>query len=544
MGDSETDLIGLRSGSGTDPKTTKQTAIRRELWDQLSDKWEEYENRVTAVMSIEVKEDMTSDLRAKVLKNIKELKDFTMGANGFNRDVKIKFLNTLNLLVDTTINSIDKMDEYANIKAGNVLVTLREPMSKMTKAIQTLGQKVKTLEENQKEEQEKSRSKLEEAITIYEAQRIQIQTLLDVNKEQKEMIDKMTKVSMTSIEENKKASAECTKAIASFNLVINSMQSVEASNKSLIKEFNGLKSKVTSLEGINPQAGPSYSDVARLNCEDYPMTIQVTKEEDMPKQGEDIRKEIRKMIDPAKHGVVIRDFRLGKNGKCHLRVANKEMGEKIKIAMESDEHFNDKFQIKPIAKSDPRLRFRIPDVKELETKQQIEEKLCQNSNLIDKLGSEETLRKALKVVYQEKPQRGFKNVVVRVSTELRKILMEEQYGIPFFYHSSYAEDHFESAQCYNCCGFGHTAMVKDENGGKVVKCGPENKRCTYCAGEHLFKDCQKTRDRNAMKCINCCRRNQALKDKLPPIRTDHSAKWRECPMYLKMIELNRAYTAL
>lgn len=65
------------------------------------------------------------------------------------------------------------------------------------------------------------------------------------------------------------------------------------------------------------------------------------------------------------------------------------------------------------------------------------------------------------------------------------------------------------AQCFSCQRFGHSSL----------HCG-HPPRCVKCAGAHLAKDCQKTREEDP-KCSNC--------------HGSHTANFKKCPAYLKTI---------
>ena len=68
--------------------------------------------------------------------------------------------------------------------------------------------------------------------------------------------------------------------------------------------------------------------------------------------------------------------------------------------------------------------------------------------------------------------------------------------------------HAEPIRCFNCNAYGHTA----------IKCAKKQPKCSKCAGEHKFSECQNT----FIKCINC--------------KGNHAATSRECPKYIEVKE--------
>lgn len=73
-------------------------------------------------------------------------------------------------------------------------------------------------------------------------------------------------------------------------------------------------------------------------------------------------------------------------------------------------------------------------------------------------------------------------------------------------------------RCFNCQHYQHkTSECKKQ----VV--------CSYCAGEHNYKDCSK----NNKKCINCENSNEKFKLKCD---TNHEATDKGCPTYKHFLQ--------
>lgn len=78
-------------------------------------------------------------------------------------------------------------------------------------------------------------------------------------------------------------------------------------------------------------------------------------------------------------------------------------------------------------------------------------------------------------------------------------------------------------QCYKCFGFGHT----------TTHCKSTHNVCGHCAEHHKTLECQKLKEKSAIKCVNCYKSNAKFRASDP---TSHSASDRRCPQVKKMYE--------
>lgn len=135
---------------------------------------------------------------------------------------------------------------------------------------------------------------------------------------------------------------------------------------------------------------------------------------------------------------------------------------------------------------------------------------------------EEEFKREFKVRHRYKDKRlpGKKcHIVVECSVRVRNWLRSKE-RLFIEWQSCRVKDYVDVARCYKCQRYGHIAK----------HCSGEKMACSYCAGEHTFKDCPKKNNKDRVCCINC-KREGRVDDK-------HDAGWRGCPAYEKAVKRN------
>lgn len=81
--------------------------------------------------------------------------------------------------------------------------------------------------------------------------------------------------------------------------------------------------------------------------------------------------------------------------------------------------------------------------------------------------------------------------------DTKRIIDQEHVRIGFMLCP--VEARYKITQCHCCLKFGH--RHKDVNG--KITCRSNAQKCSHCAGDHKFEDCQDKNDKNKAKCVNC-----------------------------------------
>lgn len=154
-------------------------------------------------------------------------------------------------------------------------------------------------------------------------------------------------------------------------------------------------------------------------------------------------------------------------------------------------------------------------LKDEEIKEEIYSRNLQNHEI-----EEEEFRKEFDVKHRYNDARSsgkrchiVAECTVRVRNWLRardKIFIEWQ--------SCRVKDYVDVARCYKCQRFGHIAK----------HCTGEKSGCSFCAGEHEYKDCPDKNKKDKVCCINCRREKR--------VETKHDAGWRGCPVFEKAVK--------
>lgn len=126
----------------------------------------------------------------------------------------------------------------------------------------------------------------------------------------------------------------------------------------------------------------------------------------------------------------------------------------------------------------------------------------------------------LKVLFTYK-HRDLLSAVLKVTPELRRIILEENNGIVVIGNCACpARDRFHVKRCSKCLTFGHDAG----------SCHSNEPTCGFCANNHYSKECPIKDESQLHKCSNCLLKNELNED---GSLVKHSAFVKTCPSYLK-----------
>ena len=135
----------------------------------------------------------------------------------------------------------------------------------------------------------------------------------------------------------------------------------------------------------------------------------------------------------------------------------------------------------------------------------------------------ETHNEELKVIFLHKDDRY---AVVQMSKKIREIVRKRNDRINLDFQIHAVKDRFHVVQCFKCQRFGHksdSVMCPRRDSGDHV--------CTYCAGNHRFKECQLKKDRRVdSRCCTNCKSSRSKIDQLNA--TTHTANSFQCPFYI------------
>jgi hypothetical protein len=106
-----------------------------------------------------------------------------------------------------------------------------------------------------------------------------------------------------------------------------------------------------------------------------------------------------------------------------------------------------------------------------------------------------------------------RHVVLEVSRNLRRELVALQ-KIKLHWSMCKVEDFVSITRCLKCLGFGHTA-----------KFCQNQQKCSYCAEDHHWKECENKR---SICCSNCAKANTYIHNDSKKLNTNHSVFSKEC----------------
>jgi hypothetical protein len=203
-------------------------------------------------------------------------------------------------------------------------------------------------------------------------------------------------------------------------------------------------------------------------------------------------------------------------GAVNMTFSTKEHRDSAKEALESKYKATSKTTERK--KLDPKLTMFDLEA-EYSCGEDLEKKILEKNQGIRRLKEGELF----KVVFLDKKTKDF--AVLQVSSRIRQCLRESGDWIHVDLRQHRVRDRYHVVQCFDCQEYGHMS------GSPYCK-KKSTPVCSYCAGSHTSKDCQrrKSKDTAAIKCSNCSHsNNKREKDKC---RT-HTAADRLCPFHVK-----------
>lgn len=311
-----------------------------------------------------------------------------------------------------------------------------------------------------------------------------------------DVCERITMVTQT-ITVNEKANSN------KFETIMKSIQKLEekinANNESVLEEFR---------KGAQKQ---SFSDVLKNSCDEENCVVYI-KPKNTNKTRHETKLEIKQKIDPVK--LPVKGIFNAANDGILIKCSNKE-ATKI-VSDEITKNFNDELEVSIPSVKFPRVR--IANV--FESKDTAHEALCnkireQNNQLFEENSSLKIIK-----IEENKRNENLISIIIEIDPKAyNKIMASKKLFIGW--SSCHVYDAIDLKRCFKCSHFGHMGD----------KCKNEH-ACPRCSKNHELKSCKS----KSVKCVNCVRFNHKHNAKL---ETNHAAWDRNCPVYVKRIELKK-----
>jgi hypothetical protein len=227
------------------------------------------------------------------------------------------------------------------------------------------------------------------------------------------------------------------------------------------------------------------------------------------KDAEDVKKDLKKTVDPRDLGVNIKKMYNTRNGL----VLELDKPESVEKFLYNEDLRDAGYTCTKQTLKSPMIM--VYDVPKTMTEDDVKEDLY-GRNIEDQVTRQDFLDGfVVKHKYKTKTRRGEEpdkeNWVVQCTGPVRNAIRQRD-RLYLGWEVCRVKDYIDIARCYKCQVFGHVAKVCRS---KVVV-------CSYCSGPHSYKDCKHTQDTEKVKCANCAKTRN---------RDDHDAGWRRCPVY-------------
>ena len=262
--------------------------------------------------------------------------------------------------------------------------------------------------------------------------------------------------------------------------------------------------KVAATPSVHPQSQtPSYVPSKK------PRYAVVIKSKKPSISAQQTLTEIKSIVRPADTKVNIAAVRQTKSGAVILQCDDKEHASKIKSVL--DAKGSDKFSVSEQSKKMPRMAIRLDE--ESKDISDLVATIARNNEFIKECCGDK-FADQIKLITRY-TSRGGTFAILEVSAALRLQLLNRPLYLGW--SRTWARDHVNLTQCYNCFGFGHFSR----------DCKTKHQICGKCAGPHDLRKCPS----NSIRCINCYN----VRDKNPNVNYKHDPKSDSCPIRMRAL---------
>lgn len=194
-----------------------------------------------------------------------------------------------------------------------------------------------------------------------------------------------------------------------------------------------------------------------------------------------------------------------KSGAIIIESFDTDQQNKLKVAVQGKEHL----EIKETQNNDP--MFMITGIQKGFTNEEFLEEIQRlNNEIVEDLGY--SISDKIQVIAKRQCRNPAKeNWILQAAPPISKWFLKR--GTVFFdLVIVYVQEHYNLAQCFKCCGFGHVSKYC-----KGKQC------CHKCGKEHYVSDCNEV----VLRCPNCT--------KLKLNNVNHSARDKTCPSFKRRL---------
>ncbi|XP_067132470.1 uncharacterized protein [Centruroides vittatus] len=236
---------------------------------------------------------------------------------------------------------------------------------------------------------------------------------------------------------------------------------------------------------------------------------------------EEVTNEIRENIQPQQLHIAVKAVRKVKAEGICIRVGNETDGKRLKEAIEALPGMSEKIICKMSESRRPRII--LLDVPNAVSDKDIIHVMTEQNKIWNNAKIEEVQNTSRVSTTSEKGnnRENCRHVVLSVSPKTRNTLISIRH-IFIAWANIYVDDFIPVTRCFKCTGFGHLAR----------DCSDEQ-RCSHCARQHRYKDCELTH--KTPVCINCKKFNHEQPEHKKR-HIHHNALSNTCPSLLKLKE--------
>lgn len=229
----------------------------------------------------------------------------------------------------------------------------------------------------------------------------------------------------------------------------------------------------------------------------------------LKESAEAVKTVLKSKVNPTALNVGIKTFKSLKDGRVLIETVSKNEIEILNSTINSKCGQTMESKVSPLRNPNLVL-YNIPDDINKENAEEI----------IIKQNPEFSLKEGdIKPKFIFTSKRNHKNLVVEVSSEIRKTLLNKKIKMGWLICN--LEDYVSPLRCFKCSRYNH----------RHVDCTAEES-CPLCAGKHKLKECKTSEDN--YKCVNCINFNKYNRgDK---INENHSSLNKNCPSYLAILK--------